>query len=57
MFKKLITNWQTSVVGVGLLIVAVGHSLQTGGVDVNGFIAALTGMGLIGSGDAAKAAA
>jgi hypothetical protein len=51
MFSNLITNWKTTVVGLGLLIVAVGHSLQAGSIDVNGFMAALAGLGLMGASD------
>lgn len=49
-----LSNWKTSLLGVGLLIVAIAHTVQSGTFDVAGFTAVLTALGLGAAGDAGK---
>lgn len=52
--SKFLTNWKTTLLGFGLLIVAIAHTVQTGTFDVAGFTAVLTALGLGVAGDAGK---
>lgn len=44
-------NWKTGIVGLGLLVVAVGHSFQTGTINMNDFMAVLAALGLVAAKD------
>lgn len=53
MFNSLMTNWKTTLAGVGILLVLAGRALQGDFTfDLNDVLAALAGMGLVAAGDA-----
>ena len=44
-------NWKTNVIGLGLLVVAIGNTLKSGAIDMNNVYAALAAFGFIAAKD------
>ena len=47
-FMSSFTHWRTTIPGVGLALVAIGHYWLTGNFDMNDMTALVGSIGLIG---------